>query len=825
MLAIDGGVTAKPATQVHQNTEHHEANGPAPVETQAAAAPGGEAKKAELRTTGTLVKHDLDDKLAQQTSPTSVLQEINALPKPDPSDTEAVRDYKARRAELADRALQNAQPPQLEDFRGQGLNGRTAEFEYRDARDAYNSQLEELRKISTEAKAYPARILTPSEALTEIGNLPRPDRNDPAAISAYNQRRADIANAALMYAEPPTRADFDGLPPQLANFEYREAKANYDSQIGQLREAAASENTATPPPITDAEANRAADDLIARHGGRNRLDAEAAGRELAELAQKNPNDAAVIGQRIFDKIGGTNKQDNLSQAFVESLSDAELRTIGQDPDGRQFLERAKNHMLSGSVHSEEIRAAGKIDKALTGLDPQSLNGNPEHDAKVIDETLNTLPPEMRETFVKAVLNHPFGAEALRYAATMSPASQRALGEALGGLYRQNPTETMRLLQRATDAPGGIPYYYQSGIAKVISQSGNDDLITAYAQHELDKAKSNPEEVRGYLHAVTAWSGLSPAALQQVMKNNPDFCKAVEQAGRLTSGPGNVSGFPNYNILEPGLGDLLRKASQIRGPNGQATPEAMRLFANAIKSAGDNIFTQEGAGAFFIEHTRQLIDTYADPRSRDFNPEVLQTFFANVVYAPGSKVLQYNGRSLVDQIVGDGTGRDGVLGDVIEAYLNEAKQPNINEAARENDRYTGQKIGFLWGALSGGLLDSVTAYKDRFNEDKSLRDFAFGLLKKGLGQIAGKFDPSGTAGTVIDKALNFGQQIYEAGKESEKQTQLSRFKQAFGEMNLSLLRYITDFETSTDGVEELQDGFLTAETAYLTHYLINDWIGR
>jgi hypothetical protein len=224
-----------------------------------------------------------------------------------------------------------------------------------------------LRKISTEAKAYPNKILTPNEAVTQINNLPRPDRNDPAAITSYNQRAADIANAALMYAEPPTRADFKGLSPQAANFEYQQARAAYDSQIGQLTKAADSRNSSTAPPITSAEANTSADDIIARHGGRDNLDADAVGRDLADIAKKNPNDAAAIGQSIFQKINGTTKEDNVSQAFVKGLSDAELRRVAQDPSGKAFLQSAQDHMLSGNVHSEEVQAAGRIDKAITGL--------------------------------------------------------------------------------------------------------------------------------------------------------------------------------------------------------------------------------------------------------------------------------------------------------------------------------------------------------------------------------------------------------------------------------------------------------------------------
>jgi len=583
-----------------------------------------------------------------------------------------------------------------------------------------------------------------------------------------------------------------------------------------------------PQPFTQAEAQREAEDIINRHGGHSHPDAEAIGRELAEVARQNPANAALVGQQILDQISATDKEDNVSQAFVETLSVEELREVGQSAGGEEFLERVREHMLSGSVHSPEVEAAGKVDRALTGFDTQSLQGNPEDDARAIDEQLKSLPPEMRDEFLSAVLAHPFGREALRYAATMSAESQHALGEAFGELYRQNPAETSRQLQEIADSPEAMPYYYQSGLAGVVAQSGNDDLIRSFAEHEIDKAESDPEQVRGYLNAVTALSGLSPQALQDVMRNNADFFAAVEEAGRLTEGPGNESGFPNYNILERGLGDLLRKASQIEDASGQSTPEALKLFATAVKYTGDNFSTREGAGAFFIEHAEQVVDTYADPRNggpdkaNSFNPEVLQTFFAGVVYAPGSEVLEYGGEPLVDRIMGDGQGRGGALGEVMESYLSQARRPNDTEAGRESDLYTGEKIGYLWGAVSGGLLDSVQAYKEQFNEDKESRDFAFGLLKKGLGQIAGKL---GIPGAVLDQMVDVGQRIYEAGREDERQDRLSKFTEVFNEMSNSLLTYITGFEVDNQNVEGLQVGFLAARTDYLTNYLVNDWINQ
>jgi hypothetical protein len=663
--------------------------------------------------------------------------------------------------------------------------------------------------------------VTPDKALDLINALPRPDASDTAAVKVYTQRCVEIARGALQKAQPPDRNDFKGPNPPTAYREYTDARTYFDAQIRQLKAIADTSSSTTLPPLTDKQIERAAQDIINRHGGYDHLNADAVGGELAQLAKSDPRAAALIGQKTLELIDGTTKEDNVSQAFVEKLSDADLRKMALDPDGKAFLESASAHLLMGSVHDREVRAAGKIQKALTGLDPQSLNGDPEHDAKVIDDQLKTLPPQMREAFVKAVVNHPFGLEALRYAATMSGESQKALGEGLGQLYQHDPAGTMKLLQ-TTDASRPIPYYYQSGIAKVIAQSGNDNLIRAFAQHEIDKAKQDKYEVRGYLNAVTAWSGLSPNALQDVMKHNRDFYEAVRQAGRLTEGPGNQSGFPNYNILEPGLGDLLTKASQIKGADGQATPQSLKLFATAIKYAGDNPFTQQGAGAFFIENARKVIDTYTDPANfgPDADPSVLQAFFARVIYAPGSNTLSYKGQPMVELIMGNGNGVSGLLGDVTQAYLNEARQPNDTESGRENDHNIGIKLGYLWGAVSGGLLDSVHAYKDQFEKDKEFRNFVFDSAKFALGAIAEKL---GASKELINQAVDGVQNIYEAGKAGERKDRIEKFKAAFTTMNNSLLSLIAKFERNNKNVEGLQGGYYEAINNFLTVYLVKSWI--
>ncbi|MGI8786275.1 MAG: hypothetical protein ACR2HG_00755 [Pyrinomonadaceae bacterium] len=714
-------------------------------------------------------------------SPSDALTQINALPKPNPSDKTAVKDYKQMRAAIADNAIGNSQPPKIEDFR-KNLNGATAGYEYREALTNHNAQIGELKKISTEAKTYPDKILSPYEAVEKINNLPRPDRANPQAIENYNRQRADIADAALMYAKPPTRDEFKGLPPRLADMEYRDALASYSDSLSRLKQSSQARYSLTPPPINDTEANKIADDLINRRGGVSGVsdgEARGIGKNIADLARTDPDAAIAVMNKVQEKLGKTDKGDSVADGFVAFSSIDELRKVSGLTGGKQMLENLQHHLLTGSVHDGERADAAKIDEAITGFNPNSLSGDPEKDAKTVDAQLKKLPPEMRDTYIQAVLENPFGQQAIKYAGAMSAEGAKLLGESLGKLYAKDPNGTTKLLRQITDSRDAslYPYYYQSGLAYAISKSGNDNLIKSFAQNEINRAKGNPDEVRGYLNAATAYAGLSPEALQNVMKNNPDFFKAVDEAGRLTDGPASSGGFENGNIWETGLGDLLEKASRIKDANGNATPEAIKLFETVVEHAGSNFRTMEGLGAFFVEHAQQLVDKYTDPTNENTpGSKVLENFFGSVIYSPIAKDLKYNGGSLVDAIMGNDKGEGGVIGRVVNKYISESS----GKQKDDTDNYLrGERVGYLWNALSKGFLHGVQNYKDQWNDDKEFRDFMFDMVGKGLGKIADKF---GLPGEAVDLPLAAVQNIFDAKAEKDKSKQLEKFTAAFDRLN-------------------------------------------
>ncbi len=653
---------------------------------------------------------------------------------------------------------------------------------------------------------------TLTETSDKIDQLPRPDRNDSAAIKEYNGKRADIAEEALANPpKPPQRSDFESLPGRTADMEYQDALGSYNSSIRKLEGYVAQRDSTVPPPINEAEASQAATDLINSHGGIDDFsegDAQAVGRELAETAKTNPDEAIAIGNELFKQLAGKDRNDDVARGLAETLSVEQLREFRLKPGGIEFLEKAEASLLDKedtSVAREEFGAASKINEALTGFEPNSLNGNPEHDAKVVDEQLKKLPPGMRESYVDELLDHPFGREAIKYTGAMSPEGNKLLGEALGELYEKNPSEVRAALREITDSRDAslYPVYYQSGLAHAISQSGNDSLIRDFAQNEINRAKANPDEVRGYLNAVTAYAGLSPSALQDVMKTNPDFFTAVSEAGRLTGGPASSAGFPNPNIFETGLGSLLEKASKIRGPNGQATPEALKLWETSIPYAGSNFRTMEGLGAFFVEHAEQILDKYSNPLDPNTpGSKVLANFFGNVVYSPIGDLLQYKGGKLVDAIMGDANGNGGVIGGVIDKYLADA---NLGvEATQDRDRLNGQRIGFIWAALSNGFLQGVQGYKEKWNDDKKFRDFTFDMLGRGLGKIASKF---ALPGELVSKPLDVVKGIYDAKAEGEKKAQLEKFSVAFEALNNWMFSRLNSYDSDNANVEGLHGGFV------------------
>ncbi|HEY8561478.1 MAG TPA: hypothetical protein VIL74_13970 [Pyrinomonadaceae bacterium] len=126
------------------------------------------------------------------------------------------------------------------------------------------------------------------------------------------------------------------------------------------------------PTITTTEAARRADEIIRDNGGKDDLDTEGVGRDLAEIARANPADAravaeAMLGDSIDQDDQGKIKEedkDEIAQSFTNNLSDSDLDRAARDESGRAMLERMQRHLIAGSVHSDETETAERIQGAI-----------------------------------------------------------------------------------------------------------------------------------------------------------------------------------------------------------------------------------------------------------------------------------------------------------------------------------------------------------------------------------------------------------------------------------------------------------------------------
>jgi hypothetical protein len=200
---------------------------------------------------------------------------------------------------------------------------------------------------------------TRTEPLPPVVNNGQPAPTTPAPTTSPSTVTQYAYNGALTR---PQRSDFQGLPPRLRDTEYRDALSNYNAVVAQQK---------------DQRSTQQANTIMAGNGGRDHLNADAAGKQLAQLAATDPAVAGLTGQKMLTSLKGTDKEDNVAQAFVETLTNDQLKDLAKTPEGAAFLKSAKDHLLSGSVHDRERNAADRIDTATSAAESGDAEGGSE----------------------------------------------------------------------------------------------------------------------------------------------------------------------------------------------------------------------------------------------------------------------------------------------------------------------------------------------------------------------------------------------------------------------------------------------------------------
>ena len=246
--------------------------------------------------------------------------------------------------------------------------------------------------------------LSPSQALDEINKLPTPNLNDPAAVQAYQQQRVSIANAALATAKPPTRADFNGLPPQVANMEYRDALSYYNSSVQKLKEIAATPTNLTGNPV-DESAKR-----VWEAGQRSPQEgAKVLAQEIKDLNDKyGPGAGGQLMEKLYRDSKDGNYDHNLNNilSFAGGKSSGNIGSAGLSESDRNAVGTAIGQAydkMSPTDRAEFVK--GLVSETENdGFRGNALNGDATRIADLISRSGNSkLKSDMVDALTKRMV--------------------------------------------------------------------------------------------------------------------------------------------------------------------------------------------------------------------------------------------------------------------------------------------------------------------------------------------------------------------------------------------------------------------------------------
>ncbi|NJM52561.1 MAG: hypothetical protein HC846_03660 [Blastocatellia bacterium] len=434
-------------------------------------------------------------------------------------------------------------------------------------------------------------------------------------------------------------------------------EANYQANLRQFALNANVTLANFNPTLSPTEAKAKADDIIRNNGGKNNLNTEAVGQELAEIAKTNPADAwaitqAMLGDRLDEDGKGKVKEgdkDEIAQSFTRSLTEADLKNIANSGDGKSLLERFQSHLLAGNSHADERADALKLETAIKGYPPPQFTGNPEQDIKIIANDLANIPSDKRDDYLIDVMNYgQYGTEVLQHAGVLNDQERDRLANALNQAYQQNPALVTDVLKKSLDNPIQGAIWEQTGLADVIKRTGNDQMIAGYAKHAMGIANSG--RVDSYsdtsaISALTALGGMSPEGLQNfinfgsakppqygspstigrfIEQNNANFFKMLNGA------------IDNYQpwIIGNAVGDLMNVASQMTGADGKLTSEALKILAQSPRNLAMKFSPMELLANFLSNTpTRFLNPSCKMTKDKPFSSNILRTHYSHLIQSP------------------------------------------------------------------------------------------------------------------------------------------------------------------------------------------------
>lgn len=427
-----------------------------------------DAKRADVNYLASTNKRKLETQLVP-TAAISVYDaqaRIDKLPPPDRTNPNSIKAYNEQRAQIAEEALKYATPPRIEDFRRSGLNGRTAEFEYTEARAGYDRTVQRLRDavalrestslLTPEAEA--AAKASADKIAKQIEDNPYdPKKNFENVATEINVLKAQYGDeaAARMMAEL-YKKDPTGL---MLNLSHADDISSYDKQtIGQ----ALGDAYGYLSPEQKAEFAKLVAEVTVGDAFTPRSSLEQKSTTLAEILASSTNTqmktdvvkalmdkAATIQKKIFGDNGGVDVQALFKSAamiantappteraamlknIVETLPKINLPSLIKDNETKDLLSQL--FMNSGPEFMHLVAPDGAISSSTTRDGIIKLM-----ELTLFSEGANSERPKMMEYMVKLMKD-------VGDAAVQPPTSQSAYEAAHGGWSQQDHVEAMSSL--------------------------------------------------------------------------------------------------------------------------------------------------------------------------------------------------------------------------------------------------------------------------------------------------------------------------------------------------------------------------------------------
>ena len=686
------------------------------------------------------------------------------------------------------------------------------------------------------------KVSSPNDAFEQIKKIPVPNPNDAAAVSQYNQQRAAIADAGISNSVPPNRDDYKTLNGRTAEYEYREAKSDFDSQISKLksisadakanptrlpREAELPDNTVDidTDPQKAHEIQTQAAKIIADAGGRENLDAKKVGEQIAVVAQTDPGKAYALARVILGNQVDTNgkgivrdhDKDQIVESMVNKFSDDDLARIARTSNGQALLQRSQQHLLYGDVSDSEQKTADRIQRSLldngvtfsdayNGVrDNDTIDLRPRYDPKAEPEEVaraikaaNWSGDESGnvDAFAKQLQNHQGDGQWIQrfYSALGREKAGKLINEAVNSSSYQPPNgdSSVKIMQeRAGAIRSSLETLHSSGrlsqqdletlvkntndnpqfaleiIGKSTDSSLRNDFIKAVASSGSDNTKAAtvamisqlPENERG--NALTA--------LDQSQLNNL-FTGAMRAKGEIEDFSDEVRGLYFNDGKKVAVGDVTSLIQSAAG-NKYSSDLKQKLFLAAStalnddkvnKNFADNNALRESLSQIFIDETKKtgadnLLVRLASPengRLNEDNKTALSGFLAYTVYAPNQTANSPELASTVRKVFLD-------AGSALSDKSLVADSPADLQKAQTDFK---TKYGLdpkLYATMVGGLFKSAEAglktVQRRYSDDEEARKAAISFfvdtaasLVPGVSGIAAKGIKNGILNTLIDK---------------------------------------------------------------------------